>query len=185
MTHWEFSHIPFDGELTDDKIVCQNCGWNWNVKDGGEDLYVCHKCNTDNSKYYLGTQNYSNADYSQAITQGVSAIGSIGSSVAQNKANKEAGKTNTQREVDAICGKDKSRALIKKKKNAYLNCKKNVLANLDAQRSNANEQKIKSQEILLKANIENQKNQRNRTYIAIGIVALVLGFIIYKKKIIN
>ena len=53
MTHWEFSHIPFDGDLTDDEIVCQNCGWHWKVKDGGDDLYVCHKCYTDNSNFYL------------------------------------------------------------------------------------------------------------------------------------
>jgi DNA-directed RNA polymerase subunit RPC12/RpoP len=61
MTHWEFSHLPFDGELTDNKIVCQNCGWSWNVKDGGDDLYVCHKCNTDNSKFYLDKEVFSNA----------------------------------------------------------------------------------------------------------------------------
>ena len=29
-------------------IECQNCGWDWKVSDGGDDLYICHKCNTDN-----------------------------------------------------------------------------------------------------------------------------------------
>jgi len=38
MNNWEFDNIPFDGDLTDDKIVCQNCGWSWKVKDGGDDL---------------------------------------------------------------------------------------------------------------------------------------------------
>ena len=34
------------------KIVCHNCSWSWEYKDAGDDVYVCHKCNTDNSKYY-------------------------------------------------------------------------------------------------------------------------------------
>tara|TARA_R110000744_G_scaffold29503_3_gene70360 strand:+ start:817 stop:3525 length:2709 start_codon:yes stop_codon:yes gene_type:complete len=29
-------------------IECQNCGWDWKVSDGGDDLYICHKCNADN-----------------------------------------------------------------------------------------------------------------------------------------
>jgi 8-oxo-dGTP diphosphatase len=30
------------------KIHCTNCGWLWNKKDGGNDLYMCHKCGHDN-----------------------------------------------------------------------------------------------------------------------------------------
>ena len=33
------------------KIVC-DCGWKWDVKDGGHDLFVYHKCGKDNSKKY-------------------------------------------------------------------------------------------------------------------------------------
>lgn len=64
MKHLEY-YVPFlesidsenllqqktDSEISE--IVCQNCGWHWDVKDGGDDLYVCHDCNTDNSKYYI------------------------------------------------------------------------------------------------------------------------------------
>jgi hypothetical protein len=32
-----------------DKIICGNCGWSWNIKDGGEDPYTCHKCDHDNT----------------------------------------------------------------------------------------------------------------------------------------
>jgi hypothetical protein len=32
-----------------DRIVCDNCGWNWPIKDGGDDLYVCHKCGHDST----------------------------------------------------------------------------------------------------------------------------------------
>ena len=31
------------------KIQCDNCGWNWKIADGGDDLYMCHKCGHDNT----------------------------------------------------------------------------------------------------------------------------------------
>ena len=31
------------------RIVCDNCGWSWKIKDGGDDLYICHKCGHDNN----------------------------------------------------------------------------------------------------------------------------------------
>jgi hypothetical protein len=31
------------------KIKCDNCRWSWNIKDGGDDLYTCHKCGHDNT----------------------------------------------------------------------------------------------------------------------------------------
>ena len=34
------------------EIECHKCHWKWKVKDGGDDLFICHKCYTDNSKYY-------------------------------------------------------------------------------------------------------------------------------------
>ena len=35
--------------IVGDEIVCDNCGWNWKIVDGGDDLYICHKCGHDNS----------------------------------------------------------------------------------------------------------------------------------------
>ena len=35
--------------IVGNKIVCDNCGWSWNIKDGGDDLYTCHKCGHDNT----------------------------------------------------------------------------------------------------------------------------------------
>jgi hypothetical protein len=32
-----------------DSIVCDNCDWTWKIKDGGNDLYICHKCGHDNT----------------------------------------------------------------------------------------------------------------------------------------
>jgi hypothetical protein len=31
------------------KIYCDNCPWNWDIKKGGKDLYICHKCRHDNN----------------------------------------------------------------------------------------------------------------------------------------
>jgi len=35
--------------VTDTDIICDNCGWDWKIADGGDDLYVCHKCGHDNN----------------------------------------------------------------------------------------------------------------------------------------
>ena len=31
------------------KIHCNKCNWNWKIVDGGDDLYICHKCGHDNT----------------------------------------------------------------------------------------------------------------------------------------
>lgn len=31
------------------KIQCDNCKWSWKIADGGDDLYICHKCGHDNT----------------------------------------------------------------------------------------------------------------------------------------
>ena len=41
-----------------DKIECDNCGWTWMKKDGGDDLYICHKCGHDNQKYDKADKSY-------------------------------------------------------------------------------------------------------------------------------
>ena len=37
----------------DKKIVCEKCGWSWNLSDGGDDPYTCHKCGNENHKSEL------------------------------------------------------------------------------------------------------------------------------------
>ena len=34
------------------EINCHRCHWHWEVKNGGDDLFICHNCNYDNTKYY-------------------------------------------------------------------------------------------------------------------------------------
>jgi cytidyltransferase-like protein len=33
-------------------ITCGNCGWEWDLADGGDDPYICHKCGHDNTEEY-------------------------------------------------------------------------------------------------------------------------------------
>jgi hypothetical protein len=35
--------------VTDTEVICDNCGWEWKIEDGGDDLYICHKCGHDNT----------------------------------------------------------------------------------------------------------------------------------------
>jgi hypothetical protein len=183
MTHWEFSHIPFDGELTDDKIVCQNCGWSWNVKDGGDDLYMCHKCFTDNTGYYVSNfEGKGKGVDSGAIIGGVTALAGLGSSIAQAKATKQASKGDLQKQIEAVCGKDKSKGLRSKKvKQKYNDCKNSVLQQIDTEKQSSSQQKQKQEEFQQNYLLEQSKQKRTQTYIIIGVVAVILGVAIYKK----
>lgn len=37
--------INSEGEIT-----CDNCGWKWNISNGGEEPFICHKCGHDNEE---------------------------------------------------------------------------------------------------------------------------------------
>ena len=44
--------------IVGDKIECDNCGWSWDIEDGGDDLYTCHKCWHDNTPKQLNEGRY-------------------------------------------------------------------------------------------------------------------------------
>jgi hypothetical protein len=44
--------------IVGNKIECDNCDWSWNIIDGGEDLYLCHKCGHDNTPMSLNEGRY-------------------------------------------------------------------------------------------------------------------------------
>jgi hypothetical protein len=51
---WLKGDIPIDlttlqEAIVGDKIECDNCDWSWNIIDGGNDLFICHKCGHDNT----------------------------------------------------------------------------------------------------------------------------------------
>ena len=51
---WELKDFElYDEAVKDSKVKCKNCGWIWDKADGGDDLYICHKCNHDNAPHAL------------------------------------------------------------------------------------------------------------------------------------
>ena len=40
---------PVKELMTATDIICDSCGWKWAIKDGGNDLFMCHKCGHDNT----------------------------------------------------------------------------------------------------------------------------------------
>jgi hypothetical protein len=46
-------YAPVKELVTDTEVICNNCGWKWKIEDGGDDLYICHKCNHDNTPKQL------------------------------------------------------------------------------------------------------------------------------------
>jgi hypothetical protein len=40
--------------VTKTKVICDECGWSWDIADGGDDLYICHKCGHDNEPVEKG-----------------------------------------------------------------------------------------------------------------------------------
>lgn len=39
----------FNEELNPNNVECTKCGWTWKLQDGGDDVFLCHKCNHDNT----------------------------------------------------------------------------------------------------------------------------------------
>ena len=50
--------IELKEAIVGDKIECDNCDWSWDIKDGGDDLYTCHKCWHDNTPKKLNEGRY-------------------------------------------------------------------------------------------------------------------------------
>ncbi len=36
-------------KISNQEVICDNCGWSWDLSDGGDDPYICHKCGNNNS----------------------------------------------------------------------------------------------------------------------------------------
>jgi hypothetical protein len=50
--------LGLEEAIVGDKIECDNCGWSWDIEDGGDDLYTCHKCWHDNTPKKLNEGRY-------------------------------------------------------------------------------------------------------------------------------
>ena len=49
MTFRNWTDSILNEAIVGEKIKCDNCDWSWNIVDGGDDLYTCHKCWHDNT----------------------------------------------------------------------------------------------------------------------------------------
>ena len=63
--------------IVGEKIECDNCGWSWNIVDGGDDLFICHKCGHDNNneqmeknKDLFGLNQFA-IDFANEIAEGI------------------------------------------------------------------------------------------------------------------
>jgi len=66
---WNIVRPVVNERIVGDKIECDNCGWSWKIVDGGNDLYICHKCDYDNTPRLNENATYSqNIDYMQMIS---------------------------------------------------------------------------------------------------------------------
>ena len=36
-------------KIENNKVICNECNWSWELKEGGDNKYVCHKCGHDNN----------------------------------------------------------------------------------------------------------------------------------------
>ena len=65
---WNIIRPVVTERIVGDKIECDKCGWDWKIEDGGDDLYICHKCGNDNTPRLNENASYSqNIDYKQLI----------------------------------------------------------------------------------------------------------------------
>jgi len=82
------------------KVKCKECGHEWNMKDGGSDTYVCHKCGYDNSvtskSLTKPSMFESHSDYPDSVKNNAQAVlkyveengwGSCGTDVGKQRAN--------------------------------------------------------------------------------------------------
>lgn len=197
--HWEFSHLPFEGDLADEKIVCQNCGWSWKVSDGGNDLYNCHRCGFDNTKFYSNTLNFeggqktgSSTDWGKVITTSLDTASKFIPQQQGGRLNDEAkqgiaSKKEAQALKKRIKTECRAKPLIGKSKKAkWEECKNNVIKKFDSKFQQTQEERNTQNKLKLEQIEKQQKlNRRNNIIVVsiIGVVVLTLGFVIYKKKI--
>jgi hypothetical protein len=69
--------LSLNEAIVDDKIECDNCDWSWNIVDGGDDLFICHKCGHDNNneqmeknKDLFGLNQFA-IDFANEIAEGI------------------------------------------------------------------------------------------------------------------
>jgi len=73
---WNIVRKAVNEEIVGSKIHCDNCGWSWEIKDGGADLFICHKCNHDNTEY-LEKQNFDHVNENATYTKKINLVDNL------------------------------------------------------------------------------------------------------------
>jgi rubrerythrin len=61
-------------KIEDNKVICDKCGWSWDLKDGGKDPYTCHKCGHNNNLAVNGGIKPSHAKFIEDMNKGAKFI---------------------------------------------------------------------------------------------------------------
>ena len=62
-------HPKAEKMSVDGYVICDECGWEWQIKDGGDEPFICHKCGYDNSPNSLTEDDFVEAisDYPEGV----------------------------------------------------------------------------------------------------------------------
>jgi len=127
---------------------------------------------------------FSNAVDPNAIIQGVSAVASLGGSIAQASSQKQASKTEIQREIESVCGKRKP--VLKKRRQKYEKCAKGIYDKYQLnkqQQTQLQQQQLQNQQQQLRnTTIQQEKTNKRNLYIGLGVLAVLIGVVVYLKK---
>ena len=53
-------------EFSANSVTCDNCGWDWQLEDGGHDVFICHECGHDNSPESIHESEETYNDYPES-----------------------------------------------------------------------------------------------------------------------
>jgi hypothetical protein len=135
----------------------------------------------EDGDYQFIDENYSNIDYGSIVSGVGQVAGSISGAVSSSKQAKEMAKGDLEKYVQGRCGKDKSRAILKNKRNTYLACRKEALAKWDEQKQATIRQSEQQTELALK--MASAKQKTNITLIiVVATLVTVAGVVIYIKN---
>lgn len=112
----------------EDEIVCRSCAWSWLKRDGGSDLYICHKCYADNQKFYKQggqTQTFSSIEKEKIFEQWKELVNMSKPELEKfynSNEGKKAGLTDSEaKELGIANGRMSARWVIKMKDVPFLN----------------------------------------------------------------
>jgi len=126
---------------------------------------------------------FSNFDVA-AVVQGAGSVTQGIGTIAQAGATKQASKSEIQREIESVCGK--RRPVLRKKKEKYQKCAKEISDKYQLnkqQQTQLQQQQLQTQQQQLRnATIQQEKTKNRNLYIGLGVLAVLIGVVVYFKR---